>query len=266
MSTMMIPGYNNTSYGSYGPYSGGHPGMGGPGMNLPGMGGPGMGYPGIPGGGEYNQTLQDSHTGGARIGGGGFFGGFQVQPNEGYGLDFNRNGRYDRGRDGVLVFDTNRDGRYDRKDVQSTNDMMKASTGNFDFNNDGKIGFGERIKGSMLKRQFAQLDRNRDGRLTSDEISQGGGRVWMDQDRNGKVGFGETSSVYNVPANGRFGPTERLDYVDPFRQTSHTTDNPSWQNPGFNGGGYPGCGCGGGGWNQAQPSYQNNGVGYFGAY
>ena len=139
--------------------------------------------------------------------------------------------------------------------------MMKAAGGNMDFNNDGKVSFGERIKGAMLKAQYRRMDTNRDGRLDTNEIARGGGRVWTDQDRNGQVGFGETSSPFNVPSNGRFGPTERLDYASPF--SSHTSSNGMY-GP-FGGGGYPGCGCnGGGGFGYGQPGMYNGGGMYGG--
>jgi hypothetical protein len=154
--------------------------------------------------------------------------GFAPIGSQGYGLDFNGNGRYDRGRDGVLVFDMNRDGRMDTSDVQSTNDLMKAAAGDFDFNKDGRVSMAERMRGAVLRHKFQQLDRNRDGRLSSQEIARGGGGVWMDSDRNGMIGRGEMNSVFNVPANGRFGPRERLDFVDPFRQNSHTSNNPQF--------------------------------------
>lgn len=244
----MMPQQNMYGFGGMGGgYPGQYPGMDPFGMGMGPMGPMGGGMPqmgGFPpmGGGEYQRTLGDSFTGGVRFGSGGFMGGFSVQPNEGYGLDFNRNGRYDRGRDGVLVFDTNRDGKYDKKDVQQSNDLMQAASGNFDFNRDGKVSFAERIRGNVLRAKFQQMDTNRDGRLDTQEMARGGGRVWMDQNRDGQVNGGETSSVFNMPSNGRFGPTERLDFVDPTRQTSHTSNN-GMHGP-FGGGGYPGCGCG----------------------
>lgn len=229
----MNGGYGNFGgYGNYGNYGGGHGAQ--PAVHrFPPAG---HGFP------EQQQTLQDSFTGGLNLNGGGIFG---IGRNEGFGLDLNKNGRYDRGQDGVLVFDTNRDGKYDRKDVQSTNDMMKASTGNFDFNDDGKVSLAERLKGNALRQRFQQLDANRDGRLETNEISRGGGRVWVDGDRDGRLDRGETHSASNMPT-GRFGGSERLDYVDPFNQTSQTSSNNVFGHGPFGGGGYPGCGCGGG--------------------
>lgn len=205
----------------------------------------------------FQGNISDAHVGGGRLDWrGGFFGGWGMQPNEGYALDQNRNGRYDRGRDGVLVFDTNRDGRYDKNDVQRTNNMMQAVQGNFDFNNDGRVSMSERIQGAALRRRYQQLDTNRDGVLNTQEIAQGGGRVWVDQNRNGNVQANELHSAYRMPNANGYGPSQRLDFVDPFRQVSHTSNN--WGFPGSFSGGYPGGSYGGwqgggsfGGWSGA---------------
>jgi EF hand domain-containing protein len=155
----------------------------------------------------------------------------------GYVLDFNRNGRYDKGRDGVLAFDMNRDGRIDRNDINNTNSMMKAATGNYDLNGDGRISWVERARGRSLQGQYARLDRNRDGRLSTHEIAAGGGKVWIDSSRGGGVSRNELHSPYRLPNSRGFGPSQRLDYVDPFSQHSHTSNN-------FWGGGWGGS-CGG---------------------
>lgn len=159
----------------------------------------------------------------------------------GYVLDTNRNGRYDRGRDGVLAFDMNRDGRIDRKDINNTNNMMKAATGNYDLNGDGRTSWIERIQGNALRGRYSQLDRNRDGRLDTHEIARGGGQVWVDHSRGGGVSRNELYSPYSLPNSRGFGPSQRLDYVDPFSRHSHTSNN-------FWGGGWGGCHGGHGGY------------------
>lgn len=248
-----------------------------------------MGYGQIPGGfgGGIVGGLGQNPTGyqgniiDANVGGGGGLKNFGLSlfqpPTEGYALDFNRNGRYDRGRDGVLVFDTNRDGRYDKKDVQGTNDMMKAATGNFDFNNDGKVSQGERIQGAVLRAKYQQLDRNRDGVLSQQEMSAGGGRVWVDSSRGGGVSANELHSVNSIPNGGVFGGRrQEVDFVNPFNRTSHTSPSGGWGSNPWGGGGFGGGGFGGGGFGMppwggggfggggfGMPSYpMNNGMGY----
>lgn len=197
----------------------------------------------------FQNNISDAYVGGGNVGWrGGFFGGFGFQPNEGYALDQNRNGRYDRGRDGVLVFDTNRDGKYNKKDVQNTNNMMQSVSGNFDFNNDGRVSLAERLQGMGHRARYAQMDTNRDGVLDTREMAAAGGKVWVDHSRGGGVGRDELYSPYSMPNANGWGPSQRLDFVNPFSQTSHTSNNWGWNpqpNP-WGGGGYPGCGCRGG--------------------
>lgn len=153
---------------------------------------------------------------------------FPQQNNNGFVIDQNNNGRYDRGRDGVLVFDMNRDGRYDQRDVSGTNDMMKAATGNYDFNNDGCVSFGERLRGAGLSNRYRQLDRNHDGRLETWEIQNGGGKVWVDKSRGGGISRNELYSPYNVPGNWWQG-NQRVDSVSPWGGT-WTSNNGNWWN------------------------------------
>lgn len=147
-------------------------------------------------------------------------------PQEGYAIDQNRNGRFDRGRDGVLVFDHGGDGKYNKEDVQDTNDMMKAATGDFDFNTDGRIARFERFRGNSLRNHYQRLDTNSDGSLDAREIAQGGGKVWVDHSKGGGVSKNELYSPYSIPnSSGYDGPSQRLDFVDPFQRTSHTSNN-----------------------------------------
>lgn len=234
---MMAPNYGG--YGSYGGYSnyGGYQCNPWQSNTAPG----------------YQGTIEDARVGGGHFGWrGGFFGGHVGwNANEGYAIDQNRNGRYDRGRDGVLVFDSNRDGRYDKRDVQSTNNMMQAVQGKYDFNNDGRISFAERIQGNALRAQYRRLDLNRDGVLSTQEIQRGGGKVWQDRNQNGNMTNNELYSPYSMPNSNGWGPSQRLDFVNPFNHSSHTSNNWGWNpSPWGGGGGYPG----GNGWFQ-NPNY-----------
>lgn len=171
-------------------------------------------------GGEYNQTLPGSYTGNSGWLGGGLL--TQFSQDRGYAIDYNQNGRYDRRNDGVLMFDLNGDGKYNKKDVRQTNQMMEAVAGNYDFNRDGKVTLGEKMRGAGLRAKYSQFDTNRDGRLSTEEMSRGGARVWMDKDGDGRVDSKEKHSVYNVPS-GNWGQPQRLDYVDPYSRTSHSS-------------------------------------------
>jgi len=196
--------------------------------------------------GQYQQNSTDIYTGRGnhfwRERGTGFW---NNHGTSGYGLNLNQQPGHQRGQDGVLVFDSNKDGKFTSAEVQRSNDLMKAATGNYDFNNDGRVDFMERIRGNSLRKQYTKMDTNRDGRLDANEINSAGGRVWIDSSRDGKISNNETHSVYNVPGQDRWGNhgSQRLDFVDPFSRTSHTSPNRPWY-----GGGYPsGCGCGFGG-------------------
>ena len=236
------------NYGGYGSYGGGYGSYGGYGGGYGSIGFPNPWSNSGPG---YQGNISDARVGGGHLDWrGGIFGRLGWKPNEGYAIDQNRNGQYDRGRDGVLVFDTNRDGKYDKKDVQNTNNMMQSVTGNYDFNNDGRVSLGERLQGAQHQARYRQLDTNRDGVLSAQEMAAGGGRVWTDHNRNGGVSNNELHSVYNIPNANGWGPSQRLDYVNPYTQSSHTSNNWGWNPPGpwggpF-GGGYPGGGYPGG--------------------
>lgn len=210
--------------------------------------------------GQYHQTSED-----IRVGGGSHFWRerghfFGNSGTDGYGINLNQRPGHQRGQDGVLVF-PNPNGTYDRRAVQNSNDMMKAATGNYDFNNDGRTDLLERLRGRSLGNQYRQLDSDRDGRLSAHEIAAGGGQVWVDRSRDGRVNHHEMHSPFAVPTNDAWGNrgTSRLDFVDPHCRTAHTTPNRPWF-----GGGYPqGCGCGMGGFNYGNQFPGNFGRGYW---
>lgn len=148
---------------------------------------------------------------------------------KGYGLDFNNNGRYDAGQDGVLAFDLNRDGRITPNEIEQSRDRLKAFGGNYDFNNDGQVSFCERIKGRGLNKQMQGVDQDGDGRLSAWELQQGGGRVLVDRNRDGQFQPWESHSPYNFPTPG-FGRGS-LNFVDPRHNFNSVNHGWRWAQP-----------------------------------
>lgn len=160
---------------------------------------------------------------------GGFF--RRSRPIRGYGLDLNNNGRYDRGQDGVLAFDFNRDGKLNKKEIGKSRKMLRAFSGNNDLNGDGKVTRTEKRQAARYRARMQKMDLNRDGKLSTFELSRGGAKVGVDHNRDGKFGRHETYSPYNIPTPG-FG-RGRLDFVDPARNHTQVNHGWAWSHPPF---------------------------------
>ncbi len=164
---------------------------------------------------------------------------------QGYGVDLNNNGRYDRGRDGVLAMDLNRDGKIDKSEIEGSRRRLMSMGGNYDFNGDGQVGLIERLQGGSYSREMSQYDQNRDGQLQPHEFSNAGGRVLIDSNRDGKSQPWEQHSPYSFPTPG-FG-SGSLGNINP--HWGHTNVNhqgggwgaPPWGPPPspWGGGGHP---------------------------
>ena len=146
---------------------------------------------------------------------------------QGYGIDLNQNGRYDRGQDGVLGFDYNRDGKISNKEIKGSREMMRALSGTNDVNGDGKVGCFEKLKAKGLRNKARRMGlfQNRNGSINKHSIARAGGRVLIDHNRDGKFNGYESRghSPFNLPTRG-FGPSQ-LDFVNPrggFSGTSGT--------------------------------------------
>jgi len=220
----MDPIYCGTPFPPFGPfgpgggfpgagYPGGYPGSFGP--SFPGFGSPGGPFP-------YNYGVGHGNLPDATVGQHGFL---FPQDTRGYAVDLNNNGRYDRGQDGVLGMDLNHDGRVDNREIEQTNQRMKAFGGNYDLNGDGKVNFCERIQGRQMQQEMQGYDRNHDGRLDTNEFASAGGRVLIDHNRDGQFGRGEQYSPYSFPTPG-FGAGS-LGSVDPRFGTS-VTGHTAW--------------------------------------
>lgn len=146
-------------------------------------------------------------------------------PLTGYGIDLNGDGRFTQGQDGMLAFDLDRDGQLTRAEVERSNNLLKAFGGNYDFDGDGQVNYREWNQGNRLRSESQAFDRDRDGVLSAWELDQAGGRVFIDQNRDGRPsGIKEQYSVFYLP-NGPFGH-QSLDFVDPRFNVSWTT--PRW--------------------------------------
>jgi hypothetical protein len=186
---------------------------------------------------QHNQP--DVYTGGRF----GLFGG--AQNSNGYGLELNRFPGHQQGRDGVLVFDFNRDGKFDQNEIRSSNEMLKAFSGDNDLNGDGRVTKKEKKRAKKLRKLYTkQYDTNRDGRLDTNELARAGAGVWIDRNRDGAAAQHETHSVFRVPSRDAYGryTTQRIDSVNPQWGTTQMTSNSTYwggRSPwGFMGAGY----------------------------
>lgn len=168
---------------------------------------------------SFNQNLPD-----ATVGQNNFL--WFQRPEKGYGIDLNGDGQYQAGQDGVLAFDTNKDGKLSKAEIEKSREMLKAFGGNYDFNNDGKVGFWERIKGNSYSNQMKKKDLDGDGRLSSWELNQAGAKVGIDYNGDGKMDQNETFGVNNFPTSwfGRGG----IGYVDPRFNYTQVNNYQSW--------------------------------------
>jgi hypothetical protein len=142
----------------------------------------------------------------------------------GFALDNNNNGRYDRGKDGVLAMDLNRDGRVSPQEIEGSRARLNSMGGNFDVNGDGRTTVCERAQGASYQREMQQYDTNHDGRLSGGEFANAGGRVLVDGNQDGKFQSWEQHSPFNFPTGG-FG-SGRLNQVDPFCGSNSVNHSP----------------------------------------
>jgi hypothetical protein len=155
---------------------------------------------------ENRQTFGDQLLHPDRIYGFGGYGGFQAP--RGFGMDLNGDGKFDSKKDGFLSFDLNRDGQHTDQEIQQSRNLLKAFSGNFDTNADGRLDYNEFFQGYSNYFQARSMDLDRDGVLSNWELQRAGGSVVKER-QNGPRRPGQTNwrsiSLDNLPGGRRLG-------------------------------------------------------------
>lgn len=169
---------------------------------------------------ENRKTFSDQLLHSDRIYG---FGGPHFQPPRGFGLDLNGDGKFDSKNDGFLSFDFNRDGQHTDQEIQHSRNLLKAFSGDFDTNGDGRMDFNEYWQGFSNYFQARSMDLDRDGVLSKWELQRAGGSVVTRDDRQfireGGTGW-RSHSLDNLPGGRRFGQ------LNPWNGTYTSSFNP----------------------------------------
>ncbi|MCE7869953.1 hypothetical protein DYH09_06200 [bacterium CPR1] len=128
------------------------------------------------------------------------------QNKQGYALDFNNNGTFDR-NDGVLAFDLNKDGKMTAREIEQSRTMLKVFSGDSDLNGDGKVGGLEGMVAQKMREKFAEkYDRDGNGQLGQNELAQAGARVLSDTNGDGRFAQSEVYTTDNILLNTPAGP------------------------------------------------------------
>lgn len=114
----------------------------------------------------------------------------------GFGVDLNGDGKIDSKNDGFLAF-PNKEGKYD---VKQANNLLKAFSGDNDFNNDGKVSANEKARGEKLKARGQGMDLDKDGVLGAWELQKAGAAVvTVGKGEDGQTEFGLTGLPGSQP-------------------------------------------------------------------
>lgn len=145
---------------------------------------------------------------------------FGYQAPRGFGLDLNGDGKFDSNKDGFLTFDFNRDGKHTDHEIQHSRNILKAFTGDFDSNADGRVDYNEYWQGFSNWFQARSLDLDGNGILASWELQRAGAGVATRNDnrRPGEPGW-KSHRLDSLPGMRSFGD------LNPWNGTFTTTFN-----------------------------------------
>jgi Ca2+-binding EF-hand superfamily protein len=163
-------------------------------------------------------------------------GGVISRENQGYGVDLNDNGHYDRGQDAIIGFDSNHDGKIDQREVEHTNNILSAyGGGSADTDGDGVVSAKEKLQNASYRAQYAALDKDHDGKLSNSELKAAGAQAWVDSDKDGRIDKGETQDISKIKTNGEFfnRKESKITELDPSGKTSVRQKEQIFKSPGF---------------------------------
>lgn len=147
---------------------------------------------------------------------------FQPTGQMGYGLDLNRDGKFNPQKDGYLAFDLNRDGRYTDHEVQQSRNILKAFSGDFDQNADGRLDWNEMFQGYQNYWQARHMDVDQDGVLSKWELQRAGAGV-VQRDSITGLGRGPVTDVWRNLGLDNLPGKQSLEYVNPWNRTFGTS-------------------------------------------
>ena len=176
---------------------------------------------------QINRTFADARIDNSSfLGFEGFGRPYNWNPPKGYGMDLNGDGKFDPKQDGYLSFDLNRDGKHTDQEIQQSRNLLKAFSGDFDVNNDGRVDYGEYFQGYSNFFQARSMDIDRDGVLSKWELQKAGGSVVKKADySNVKVAAGTELPKWNSYSLDFLPNNRRLEYLNPWRGTFTTSQN-----------------------------------------
>ena len=149
---------------------------------------------------------------------------YGYNPPRGYGLDLNNDGKFDPKKDGFLAFDLNRDGKHTDQEIAQSRNILKAFSGDFDVNADGRVDYGEYYQGVSNFFQARSMDLDRDGVLSNWELQKAGGSVVRQNDQKNypvgnAIGVDYTPPKWNSYSLDKLPNGSRLDYLNPWNGT-----------------------------------------------
>lgn len=139
---------------------------------------------------------------------------------KGFGVDLDGDGKFHHEKDGFLSL--NLGGRNGLENITRTNDMLKAFSGNFDANGDGKLSSQELHQGNQYAQRAAQMDLDRDGTLSRFELQTAGAKVVKHDTKLPYISSSPATYQVSLPGFPAEKPSYHLPQGPVYGQPSHS--------------------------------------------